>query len=227
MSAEKPTTPQLEQAAASDETIQSVHAVLLREKSEPSEGYAPLPLFLLALLSALVFFSGIYMGRYSGGFDPLVYDESIHVPRGGHAGDSGEAPAPADPVKVGKRLFTTVCATCHQPSGTGVPGVYPPLAGSEWVNGTEERVVRILLSGLNGPVTVRGTQFSAAAMPSFGPSGAYNWRDDQIAAVLTYVRQEWGNHGGPVTPEKVAALRAVMSTHTSACTQAELLQIAP
>jgi mono/diheme cytochrome c family protein len=200
--------------------------VLLREKSEPSEGYAPLPLLLLGLLSALIFFSGIYMGRYSGGFDPLVYDENVHVPRGGHPGDAGAAAAPVDPIKVGQRLFTGTCATCHQPTGTGVPNVYPPLAGSEWVNGTEERVIRIVLNGLNGSVTVASCQFSAATMPAFGPTGTYNWRDDQIAAVLSYVRQAWGNHGAPVTPENVAAIRTIVSTRPNPWTQDELLKIA-
>ena len=64
-------------------------------------------------------------------------------------------------------------------------------------------------------------------MPAFGPTGTYNWRDDQIAAVLTYVRQAWGNHGAPVTPEKVAALRATVSTRPTPWTQDELLKIAP
>ena len=67
----------LDQAGASDEQIQRVHAILLREKPEPTEDYSPLPLMLLGLMSACILFSAIYLGRYSGGFDPMVYDERI------------------------------------------------------------------------------------------------------------------------------------------------------
>ena len=78
------------------------------------------------------------------------------------------------------------------------PGVYPPLAGSEWVNGPSSRVVRIVLYGLKGDIHVQGHVYNAAAMPVFGKvaGSAYNWNDDKIAAVLTYVRQEWGNKAG-------------------------------
>ena len=79
-----------------------------------------------------------------------------------------------------------------------MPGVYPPLDGSEWVNGDPERVIRIVLYGLKGDVHVEGHLFNAAAMPVFGQvaQSAYNWNDEKVAAVLTYVRQAWGNKSG-------------------------------
>jgi mono/diheme cytochrome c family protein len=118
-----------------------------------------------------------------------------------------------DPVVVGKAAFNAVCITCHQATGLGMPGLYPPLAGSEWVNGPASRVIRIVVYGLKGDVHVEGHDFNAAAMPVFGQQvtgSAYNWSDEKIAAVLTYVRQEWGNKGGPVSADDVTAVRKVV-----------------
>jgi len=219
MSGQDLPNPRLDQPGASDDSLQDVHAALLREKPEPSEGTVPIPLLLLALIGGLVFFSGVYLGRYSGEFKPLVYDEESSGSAAVAAG-----PVQVDPVVLGKRLYTQNCLQCHQANGLGAPGAYPPLAGSEWVNGTEERTVRILLAGLGGPIAVAGNQFGSMAMPAFGPTGA-NWRDDRIAAVLTYVRQEWGNKSGPVTAEQVAKIRAAASSRNKAWTADELLQI--
>lgn len=213
MTDEPKSSPQLEQGTVSDESIQSVHAQLLREKAEPVEGYAPLPLMLLGILATLIFFAAIYLERFSGHFDPMVYNESA---RGG-----GEAaPVQVDPVARGKSLFVANCVACHQLSGQGIPGIYPPLAGSEFPNGSEEAVVRILLHGLSGPLTVEGKQFNNV-MPSFGPTG-YNWQDNKIAWVLTYVRQEWGNTAPAVTVETVARIRAETASRTTAYSEAEI-----
>ena len=85
---------------------------------------------------------------------------------------------------------------------------------SEWVTGSEERVIRIVLHGLQGPIKVEGTDYNSA-MPAFGrvAGSGYNWTDDKIAAVLTYVRQEWGNQAGPITTEKVAEIRTKEGDH--------------
>ena len=91
-----------------------------------------------------------------------------------------------------------------------MPGIYPPLAGSEWVNRPANRVIEIVVYGLKGDIHVpRAMTFNAAAMPVFGQQvtgSAYNWSDEKIAAVLTYVRQEWGNKAGPVSADDVAAV---------------------
>ncbi len=204
-----------EPAGASDEQLQQVHAILLREKPEPTEGYSPLPLMLLGLMSALILFSAIYLGRYSGGFDPLVYDERI-LPG---MLESGAAPAVQDPKVIGKRVFAN-CIACHQTTGLGLPGAYPPLAGSEWAQGPEERIIRIVLNGLSGPITVKSAAFSSS-MPAFGPQ----LRDEQIADVLTYVRSEWGNNAPAVSPDKVKEIRAAVATRTGPWAPEELLKL--
>lgn len=210
MSLSSNSDPRLDQAAASDESLVAAHEKLLGKKPNDGANYSLLPLNLLFVFSGLIFFAGTYLNKFSGHFDPRIYDEYA-LPH------SGEAAAPkVDPVVLGKKLFNNAaCNTCHQVTGLGQPGVYPPLAGSEWVMGSEERVIRIVLHGLQGPVTVKGTAFNAAAMPSFGKvaGSGYNWSDEKIAAVLSYVRQEWGNTAGAITPEQVAAIRAKEGDH--------------
>jgi mono/diheme cytochrome c family protein len=204
-----------EQAGTSDEELQKVHAILLREKPEPTEGYSPLPLMLLGLMSALILFSAIYLGRYSGGFDPLVYDERI-LPG---MLETGGAPVAQDPKVIGKRVFAN-CIACHQTTGLGLPGAYPPLAGSEWAQGPDDRIIRIVLNGLSGPVTVKNTSFNNS-MPAFGPQ----LRDEQIAGVLTYVRSEWGNNAPAVSPDKVKEIRAAVAARTGPWSPQELLKL--
>jgi mono/diheme cytochrome c family protein len=205
----------VEPAGTSDEQLQKIHAILLREKPEPTEGYSPLPLMLLGLMSALILFSAIYLGRYSGGFDPLVYDERI-LPG---MLESGAAPAVQDPKVVGRRVFAN-CIACHQTTGLGLPGAYPPLAGSEWAQGPEDRIIRIVLNGLSGPITVKNTAFSNS-MPAFGSQ----LRDGQIADVLTYVRSEWGNNAPAVSADKVKEIRAAVAARPGPWSPEELLKI--
>lgn len=197
----KDVTPRIEQAGASDESIQNVHSILLREKAEPREGFSPMPLFLLGFVAAMILIVAIFIVHNSGGFDSMVFDERFD-PKTANVGAQKVA---VDPVADGKKLYAQVCAACHQATGAGVPGVYPPLAKSEWANGSEERIIRILLHGLQGPIKVEGKDFNSV-MPAIGPGG-YNWSDEKIAHVLTYVRQEWGNSAPPVTTEKVTEIR--------------------
>jgi mono/diheme cytochrome c family protein len=221
---QRPNNPQIEQAGASDQNIQEVHAILLREKPEPAEGYSPMPLFLLGFISAMIFIVSVYFVHNRGGLGPnfsfkeaaLVYDER-YLPT---AGGAAVPKAAVDPVVAGQRLFAT-CATCHQPTGQGLPGVYPPLAGSEQVLGSDERLVRILLHGLSGPIQVKGNTYNGV-MPAFGPGSGYNWNDERISHVLTYIRQAWGNDAPPITAERVTEIRTAVGARAKPWSEAEL-----
>ena len=129
------------------------------------------------------------------------------------------AVAPAR-VADGKQVYATTCAACHQATGLGVEGTYPPLAGSEWVNGDEAKLVRIVLNGLTGPVEVAGETY-AGAMPPWG--GVL--KDEDIAAVATYLRSSWGNKAAPVTEATVASIRAATKARTAPWTVAELASV--
>jgi len=176
--------------------IQRMHAPILREQDEPREGFEPInPAWTIAF-GLIIFASGYYLAAYSGDFRGDVFNEIRSE------GGAEQTAKPVDPLVLGQRLFNGKCAACHQPDGKGRPGQFPPLAQSDWLLGPAETPVRIVLFGLQGNVTVSGQQFNGN-MPAFGAQ----LKDDQIAAVLSYVRQEWGNHATPITPDLVGQVR--------------------
>ena len=120
----------------------------------------------------------------------------------------------------GSKVFATTCVVCHQLDGAGKEQLYPPLAGSEWVQGDENKLIRIILGGLTGPVEVAGETFNGA-MPGWAPV----LEDKDVAAVATYIRSSWGNKAAPITAAKVAATRKAMSSRKVPWTVAELAQL--
>jgi len=107
----------------------------------------------------------------------------------------------AERIDLGRKLFVSICAACHQPTGQGVPNVFPPLAGSDFLNGSKNRAIKVVLNGRQGEIVVNGMKFNNS-MPSFPLS------DGDIANALTFVYNSFGNSGVDVTPEEVKALRA-------------------
>jgi mono/diheme cytochrome c family protein len=114
---------------------------------------------------------------------------------------SGGAAIDPEIMKTGRQQFM-VCGACHGQSGEGT-AAGPPIAGSEWVTGPEENLIRIQLRGLRGPIQVKGQEYN---FPAGMAPMAYQ-TDDQVAAVLTYIRNSFGNMAPPVLPATVAALR--------------------
>ncbi len=120
------------------------------------------------------------------------------------------ADAPIDPavMEVGKAAFL-ICGACHGQNGEGTPNgagglIAPPLAGSEWVRGPVSNLIRIQLRGLVGPISIAGKEYN---MPG-GMAPLNLQTDDQIAGVLTYIRNSFGNKASAVKPEQIAALRS-------------------
>jgi mono/diheme cytochrome c family protein len=204
----------------SDElNVRDVHGAILREKDDPRDGYEPIPLWLVSFFMALVFWAGAYLAFNSGGFESTVFNPSQVSWSGGGAVAKG----PPDPKVVGKRLFTANCVACHQATGLGVAGQFPTLVGSEWVltegwHG-DNHLIGVLLHGLQGAIQVKGDTYNGAMPP---------WKqlkDDQIAAILTYIRSEWGNNESPITAEQVAKVREETAAQTEPYTQAQLQAI--
>jgi mono/diheme cytochrome c family protein len=117
------------------------------------------------------------------------------------------------------------CNTCHQPDGKGLPASgFPPLAGTKWVTGSEERLIKIVLNGLHGPIKVLGQQYAGQVpMTPFGKM----LKDEEVAAVVTYVRNSFGNKASAVTADKVKAVRAATKNKTGFYSPDELLQQHP
>lgn len=211
-----------EMSGASDHDIQTVHGDIIAKQKEPKEGYQIMPLFMLAFVSTMVFVVAVYFIHNRAGLDEGL-GLATTIQHKGYNPDKHaveEGPVIVDPIAMGRRLYNN-CAACHQPTGMGLPGAFPPLVGTDWVTGDEERLVKILLHGLQGPIEVNGNTYNGA-MPAFGSSGAFNWSDEQISYVLTYIRQEWGNAAGPIAPEQVAEVRAATVDRTTPYTVPEL-----
>jgi nitrite reductase (NO-forming) len=113
-------------------------------------------------------------------------------------------------VAAGKALFAGTCATCHQPNGEGMAGVFPPLAKSDFIAANTKRVADIILHGLTGAVTVNGKEFNSVMPPMS------QLTDDEVANIGTYVLNSWGNPGGRITKEEVAAKRKAAPTTAAA-----------
>jgi mono/diheme cytochrome c family protein len=202
------------------EDVQQVHAAIQREKREPRVGLEPLSIWLIAVYGLAIFFGGAYLGRFAGNFsgDGLDYSMTAATAKKGGANDVGGATAQLGPAERGKKIYMANCATCHQATGTGVAGQYPPLAGSEWVLGSTKRLGMILLKGAEGPMTVKGQQYGSAVMQPWEKT----LTDAKIADVLTYIRQEWGNQAGPVAPEGISALRKEIAGHAGSYREPDL-----
>ncbi len=119
----------------------------------------------------------------------------------------------------GKTIFAQTCAACHQPTGMGQEGLAPPLVDSEWVLGSDRRLVRIVLQGLAGPIGVGGAQYNLE-MPSLA-----TFPDQDIADVLTYIRREWEHNASPVSAETAKQVHEEVKDRAEPWTARELLEI--
>ena len=128
----------------------------------------------------------------------------------------------------GKAVFNrdAHCATCHQANGQGLANIYPPLTDRDWI-GDDERLIKIALKGIWGPIKVNGQQFDPSKgvppMPGFGSL----LNDRELASVLSYVRQSFGNNGELVAPETVAKVREATEDRVNFYMADELVKTDP
>lgn len=150
-----------------------------RESEEPDELRNPIPVPLL-IFSVLLMMWGVWYYFANAGFPLAAGDRRTPI----------EVPTLAD--VDGAQVYSANCASCHQTNGEGLAGVFPPLAQSRWVTGSADRLVQIMLYGIQGPLEVRGTVYNGV-MPAFA-----RLSDAELAAVTTYIRETWGNAGSPI-----------------------------
>ena len=187
-----------------------------------SPEHEPMPVWLYLICGVALFLAGSSFTGFQI-FGQGLMDQGPGGPVLAGASSSA-AEAPATPLEIGKKLYGGNCANCHQGSGEGQPGQYPPLVGSEYVLGSKERLAAIMLAGLSGTVTVKGSTFSTQVMP--GWAGVFT--DEKLAAIMTYLRATWGNTANAVSPDEVSAARTKFTSHLAApFSEADLLKIAP
>lgn len=204
----------------SDGQINEVHTQLMREKSEPREGFNRMPAVVAAFIGALGMWCCWYFYENNFNMDSSVFD--IYAAKNKSAGAGVPVVETLEMrVKKGEKLFYQQCATCHQPDGRGMPGTYPPLAGSPFVVGDDARAISIVLVGLTGEIEVLGKKYNNT-MADVGRT----LKDKQVADILTFVRQAWSNNAGAVSPEKVAEIRKELGAR-GAWSVSELLKAHP
>jgi mono/diheme cytochrome c family protein len=186
-------------------------------EAEPQVGVGEIPVVFFAVLAGLIFLGILYLDKYGGGFSNEVFTPYESY-------DQVAKAQPKDPdaidAAIGKQKYEATCQLCHQPNGLGTPGQFPPLDGSEWVNGSIDRLIRIPHNGLAGPIKIKGEQWNAA-MPNMGAALS----DQDMARLLTFIRRAWSNKSGPVKVEDVKRVRGEIGARAEPWSEAELLKI--
>jgi len=124
---------------------------------------------------------------------------------------------PGGTASRGRVLYEVSCGACHQSDGGGKEGVASPLAGSEWVTGSEERLLRIALDGVRGPIEVKGRRYQLEM-----PALRHVYGDEDMAAILSYIRGAWGNSASAVTADSVGKVRSETARRGDSWTVEEL-----
>lgn len=175
-----------------------------RENADPDEGVRPLPWFLIMFLGAMTMWGAFYIYITPSGDESMYGDQrTVAQLRPPEAAAGGGAKAD------GQQVYTSKCVACHQATGLGVTGVFPPLAASEWVTGDAKLLARILLHGISGEMHVAGATYNGA-MPSWKQLS-----DDELAALMSHLRSQWGNKASPIDAALVKAERDATQARSS------------
>ena len=186
------------------------------ESGEPRAGLRTVPVWLFVVLAVMVFYGMVYFDERGGWFN-----EQVYAPYQSLNQLSLYQPATGGPdLARGKAVYENVCGLCHNNDGNGKPGQAPPLAGSEWAQGSPARMIRIPLAGLAGPIKVKDQEYNLN-MAAMGAALS----DDDLAAVLTYIRSSFGNKAPAITPDQVKAVRAEVGNRTQPWSVDELNKI--
>ncbi len=176
------------------------------------------------------------IGAFGGATGTVIYDDISLTEIPGASGAKGLLAELAEKVEKGSasvvvekkfkpdpevhqrgaEVYNLTCVACHQPTGVGLEGVFPPVDGSDWVTGDPTLPIRIVIGGLQGPVKVSGKDYNSVMPPHL------DLDDQKISDVLTYVRQSWSNDAAPITPEQVKEVREKDKDRTTPWTAAEL-----
>lgn len=161
------------------------HRAQQRENAEPSERNQPVPLIVAIVTLVMVLFGAGYIFSSESFGRAELGDRRTLADLSGPAVNTGQA-------VDGRQLFNAHCVACHQANGKGLAGVFPPLDGSEWVNGDARVLANIVLHGVEGELSVMGQRYKGS-MPAFGQMG-----DADLAALLSHLRSAWSNKAAPV-----------------------------
>lgn len=212
----KQNAPQQKRPSGSGKTT----LIVKENGGEPTAVRTAMPVLLIAILGALIYWGNMYVVEFGGHLDARVqgpYKSYKEL----------ESLKPQDKSALlaaqGAKIYNQFCSGCHMGDGNGnASSGFPPLAGSEWVLTKDpSRIIRIVLNGVGGPMTVKGKEYGQAQMLPWRDA----LKDEDIAAVLTYVRTGWGNKAPAVDAALVKQIRDQTVDKAGAWTAAELLSI--
>lgn len=196
-------------------------SLLVKENGgEPVVSRTAMPVLLIALLVGLIYWGNMYVVEYGGQLDARVQGpyrnfKELEDVRPKSAGD--------EVLAKGMGVYNKICVGCHQSDGNGSASQNaPPLAGSEWVLAKDpSRLARIVIHGLSGPIKVKGKDWGAGQMLALGAVLS----DEEVAAVLSYVRNSWGNKAPLVKAEQVKKAREDTKDHSGYMTVEDLMKV--
>jgi mono/diheme cytochrome c family protein len=187
---------------------------------EPVASRAPVPVLLVALLAAALYWGSMYVLEYGG-----QADARVHSPYLSYKQIQDLLPKGEEEMQKAKGLlvYSRICSPCHQNDGGGSTAQNaPPLAGSEWVLAKDpSRLIRIVLHGLSGPIEVKGKPWGAGTMPPWKDT----LNDEEIASVLAFVRNSWGNKAPTAKLDEIDKARKDTATQSGAMTAPDLLKV--
>jgi mono/diheme cytochrome c family protein len=200
MSLEKQTSEEIRATGMKDEELVDEHVRLNKIKHEPTKGFLQAPLIFVFVFGCLIFVCSIQLAHTTNDFQLHPPKEIVEL-----TPEEKEALRLERKISSGEKVFAVRCASCHQANGLGIAGQYPPLDGSNWVTADPGIVTNIILKGLKGEIVVKGETYGTSAAVNMA---AVAISDREIANVVTYVRQAWGNNVDEIFEDEVAAIRA-------------------
>lgn len=188
------------------EDIYDIHQAALRERVLPEEGNETGPWWLYAIILVTFAFGFFYIGFYFGEF--TYQPHQLYISQAENEAPAEEAEL--SQMELGENIYGRVCSTCHQSNGEGVDGAFPTLVGTDYVTGNVGRFAGIIVHGLYGEMEVNSDTYNGN-MPAWGEEIS----DEEVAAVMTYVRNSFGNNSSDVPVDSIKSYRETYGDRTS------------
>lgn len=205
--------------------VTRMHAAAARESGDPMARSTPISIGIVALIAGIAILAGNYFGGNTGNDFSAANIKGYDYPPKFDGAEGGPPPEmselekhqPANWIGFGKSIYSNQCSSCHNPEGTGTAGQYPHLKASEFVIQGEQRLTAILLHGVTGPLTVDGKAFNGQMLPL----GTSPLNSTELAQVLSYIRNAWGNSGSVIYEDQIKEAKKILGNRQS-YTEAEL-----
>jgi mono/diheme cytochrome c family protein len=219
MSVDSQNSEKIRSTGMTDKNLVDEHVRLSELKHEPTEGFLHAPLIFVFIFGCLIFICSVQLAHTTNDFQLHPPKEIVEL-----TPEEKEALRVERKVASGGKIFAARCASCHQANGLGIAGQYPPLAGSKWVTSDPGLISNIILKGLKGEIIVKGEKYGTSAAINMA---AVPINDREIANVVTYVRQAWGNKASELSEDEVASFRSSSSDQLDQWTGEQLKSLYP